>query len=60
VTAFAGGRRLARAEGKTRGGEVAARLVVRAARVPAVRIEVAADDPVGNEAVARRRVALSS
>jgi hypothetical protein len=60
VTAFAGGRRLARAEGKTRGGEVAARLVVRAARVPAVRIEVAADDPVGNEALARRRVALSS
>jgi hypothetical protein len=59
VTAFAGGRRLARAEGKTRGGETVARLVVRAARAPAVRIDVAAGDPVGNRALATRRVALS-
>jgi hypothetical protein len=60
VTAFGGGRRLARAQGTTRGGEVVARLVVRPARVRAVRVDVAADDPVGNRALASRRVALPS
>jgi hypothetical protein len=60
VTAVAGGRRLARAEGVTRGGEVVARLVVRPGRVRTVRVEVAADDPVGNRALATRRVTLSS
>jgi hypothetical protein len=60
VSAFAGGRHLARAGGKVRGGEVVARLVVRPARVRAVRVDVAADDPVGNRALASRRVALPS
>jgi hypothetical protein len=59
LTAFAGRRPLARRKGTTRGRDITARLVVRLARpVPAIRVVLEAEDPVGNRAVAARRVAL--
>ena len=61
VTAFAGRRPLARREGTTRGGDVTARLVVRTTRaVPAIRVVLEADDPLGNRALATRKVALTA